>query len=190
MTNQKIETLDSVFKFSESDLLANRQGKLTGQQRVRLKAKAKSFLILSAVVCLVAGLAILWIVGTFDLVTGIFLFGLVLLLGSVLIGPRYLDWKEDINSDRVAKICDCVFLDIQYRRGRFGNINFRLTIGLHTFDISKDALLSFENGQNYCLYYAPKTKAILSVEKMPSSACSTPSQSQLADSPLRLLEEN
>ena len=185
-----IETPESVLKFGESDLLVNRQGKLTERQKAHLKEKAKSFLILSAAVCLVAGVVILWIAGTFDLVTGIFLFGLVLLLGSVLVGPRYLDWKEDINSDSVGRICDRVFLDIQYRRDRIGYIDFRLTVGSQIFDVSKDMLLSFENGQNYCLYYAPKTKTILSFEKVPSSTCSTDSQSLHDNSPLHALEGN
>jgi hypothetical protein len=178
------------FKFSENDLLANRQGKLTQQQKAALKEKAKSSLILSAVVCLVAGLIILWIVGTYyrtvgayDLVmrilTGIFFFGLVVLLLSLLLFtlPGYRNWKEDIDTGRVDRICGRVSLDVEYRSGRYGYTLFKLAIGSQTFQLSKDAFLAFENGQNYCLYYAPKTKAILSVEKVPSSMCSAPSQS-------------
>jgi len=161
------ETLESVFNFSESNLLANRQGKLTEQQKACLKENEKSFLIPAVVVCLVVSVVILWILGKFDLVTGIFFFGLVLLLGGILIGPRYLDWKEDLNSDRVEMLCGPVFLEIR-EGGRYIPTSYKLKIGSETFGLTQAQLLALDNGRDYCVYYLPKTKTVLSVEKAPS----------------------
>ena len=171
--------LRETFEFNLDDPVAIHQEKLTPQQRTVLEEKAKFFLIISivsTVVCLCIGLVVIWSAGVRDIVLALFLFGLVVLLSFLFIWPKYTDWKEDINSGEVAVMCGPVFLEI-LEGNRFRFTSYRLKIGSETFKITQAQLLALQHGHDYCVYYAPKTKTVFSVEEVPSSTRSTPSQS-------------
>lgn len=160
--------LRKTFWFTQDDLLANRQERMTQQQRTVLEEKAKSFLISSSLLCVLVSIFLMSIVGRYDVVMLVFSFALVAFVGGMFIWLNYQNWRDDINADSVEVLCGPVFLEIR-EGGRYRPTSYKLNIGSETFTLTQAQLLVLDQGHDYCVYYAPKTKTLFSVEEMPSS---------------------
>jgi len=159
--------LRKAFWFTQDDLLANRQVRMTQQQRAVLEEKAKSFLISSSVLCAFVSVLLMSIVAKYDVVTLAGIFALVAFMGGMFIWLEYQNWREDINSDSIEVLCGPVFLEIR-EGARSRPTSYKLKIDSEIFTLTQAQLLALDHGRDYCVYYAPKTKTLFSVEEMPS----------------------
>ena len=159
--------LRKAFWFTQDDLLANRQVRMTQQQRAVLEEKAKSFLISSSLLCAFVSVLLMSIVAKYDVVTLAGIFALVAFMGGMFIWLEYQNWREDINSDSIEVLCGPVFLEIR-EGARSRPTSYKLKIDSEIFTLTQAQLLALDHGRDYCVYYAPKTKTLFSVEEMPS----------------------
>lgn len=161
--------LREAFGFTADDLVANRAGRLTEQQKVILKDRRGSALISSLVICILVSIFLIFVVEKRDVVTILAIFAFVAFVGGLFIWLELQSWSDDSNSDQIEVICAPVRLEV--REGwRYRPTSYGFTIGSETFSLTKDQLFALEHGRDYCIYYTPRTKTILSMEKVVSSS--------------------
>jgi hypothetical protein len=90
------------------------------------------------------------------------------LIGALGLGACYIRYRRkvrplsaDLRENKVASVEGRAELSLE-RKG--GGINYTLAVGALRFPIGKNAFLSFKNRDPYCVYYAPHSRRILSVE--------------------------
>lgn len=163
------EKLARVLNFTEEDLVANRQGYMTKEQRVKLRKMVIKrgiyqplgvFWIYTAVIFFLIFSGAAHAQGR-DL-RAISVVGFV--VASVAMGIyTYYAWRrlrDDLHKGDVAMEAGRIALEVGMR-GRNS-----LTIQMTTFAINAETLLAFRNDARYRIYYAPHTKLILSAESM------------------------
>lgn len=165
MTNNLQQALD----FTDDDLQANRDGKLSPKQRMKLESAQKgSFraLWVMAIITLAA------------LILGVFVGGIVLimlgtiaLLLSIMALVEYLNSYRAYDHDLKLPTIETVQGLLEYmmrENSAFDGMTHPagIRIGDMKFLLLDDQVLSFEEGEVYVLYYAPATQTLLSAEQV------------------------
>jgi len=162
--------LATALKFSHDDLIANRDGYMTKKQRKRLHRIGLSQYLPSAVGSIVFGAAFflclsLFLMALRDDTLSILLatFGFMSLW---LAGYAYVQWrkfKADLEKGAVELTEGQIRLNIY---GFSRHIGFSIGIEKQSFSVKRGILLAFKNGEPYRIYYAPRTRTLLSAEQI------------------------
>jgi hypothetical protein len=156
--------------FTEEDLEANREGYMSKRQRSRLYAKRSSWGIRTI---LAVGITLFLCVSAIidgnrigDTVSSrLAIIGLICIVGgSAVVYTRLkgANFTADLWKGEIHIIEGRVVLDVsnQGNRGDFYTVRIDDT----TFAINKPIFLAFKNDDPYRIYYAPRSKTILSAE--------------------------
>lgn len=162
--------LATALKFNDNDLMANRDGYMTKEQRVRLRRIGLSRYLPSAFGSIVFGIA--FFLCLLLLLTGLrdgqllFLLSIFGFMSVWLAGYAYVHWrkfKADLEKGNVAMAAGQIRLNIY----GFGNrIGFSVGIEKQSFGVKRRILLAFKNGEPYQIYYAPHSRTLLSAEHL------------------------
>jgi hypothetical protein len=160
----------SVLGFTADDLAANRDGKISDSQKVYLR----SYRLLQARAYFVFGLFLLLIAAVpglryfrstvrdgYDLLGAVVFFAFALLLIGLGVN-RWRRVQKDIQNGVVNNANGTARLHIK-RAGR-GHYEYKLRVEGQEFDLSKDTIAAFTEGQSYRVYYTPLSKVVLSSE--------------------------
>ncbi len=166
---EKRTPLAEAFEFTQDDLAANRQGRLTARQRSKLVIKKDTgscSIILIGLAVIVISLIGMWYFGKRGeycvvWLCVIVLIGLPFMWYAVAQGEQDR-WRADMSEDSVKNICGVIWLDV--RPGGEWPTDYLLMIGQREWLISKEQFLVLAHGASYCIYYVPKHKVILSIE--------------------------
>lgn len=160
------DQLMNVLRFDDDDLEANRAGTLSARQIARIHAERRTDIFW------LGFFALLFLAAAGFILTRISLrspFAVALLAGgaaglaALVIGfvRRFQPLSRDLRENHALAVEGRIDLSLKPRGRR---ILYSVAVGKMTFPISKDAFLSFKNRDPYCVYYAPHSKRILSVE--------------------------
>lgn len=174
-SKQHLNLFMRVFDFTSDDLTANVNGSISAYQQQKLlqqyrrNHQLKFFNVVMGIAAIVGTLALstcaLYIVdigGAELLGFTCFLWlltGITSIIGAgwgILKLPGYYRFKQILHHGKVASICGMVIL-------RKENQLSLVEINNQHFSVSPDEFLTFRNGEPYCIYYLPESKAILSV---------------------------
>jgi hypothetical protein len=143
---------------------------MTDDQRAELKSQAFQHIALWGV----ASAAMLSFLLIFAFFPDIPSRGELLLIGLVSVGTSMLfgglafnKWTQvaqDLREGEVNYAEGTITLDI--RSSRRSNSGYKLSVGRHTFDISKKLFLSLSNHQPYRVYYSPRSRFVLGAEPL------------------------
>jgi hypothetical protein len=166
MTQQMPTHLATVLNFTPEDLTANRERKLSEAQRARLQRsllrEAVLYGVAEAVIVVILLIAISATLQESEDVPAIILLGLALLssIYPIYMVVRYRATRAELTAGMVERATGRVSMD-----KREGGI-YRMEIGSRSFAIRKTVREAFEDGGQYHVYYAPRTKTILSAEPL------------------------
>lgn len=163
--------LQNVISFTEADLAANKEGKLTLSQhqiiwdgyyrRFRMSAIYHIPLLLTLVGVFIVGTSCLYLL-FFTSMMSAFVFSLT-----------YRDWVDasyDVEFSKVHLVCGVVTRTINDQGFHHFVIDrdrlYRLQISTLSLPVTEAQAYSFENGERYCIYYMPATKTIISTERI------------------------
>jgi len=159
----------AALRLTPDDLYANRQGQISATQHQRHAPQAVSTMvqlvlighlafIMAAfgLIALVSGQAIMWVL---LLVIG----GIATVPFTALSSGGTPIMKQDIARGTVESTCGMVVLDADTDRQP---AVYRVSIGELTLTVDKRAYDAFRNGADYCLYYLPGSKTLLSAEAL------------------------
>ena len=150
--------------FSEEDLEANREGYMSEQQRRSLFRKWTPwtcFTLLFAALILPTMLPfVLEQLGTSTL-SPLTLIAAVFLVVPVYFAYKWWQLSVDMRQRLVTSVEGRVRLDLS---GGGNSSQLTVSIGKAKFHVKKPIFLAFKNGDPYCVYYAPRSKTILSAE--------------------------
>ncbi len=166
---EKRTPLAEAFEFTQDDLVANRQGRLTACQRSKLVIKKDTsirFIILIDLLLIVVAVVGIWYFGKHgeNFLIWFCVIGLMALpfMGYAAVRGEQDRWQADIGEGNVESICGVIWLDVRHRRAWL--VDYLLMIGQREWFISKEQFLMLHHGASYCIYYVPKHKMILSIE--------------------------
>lgn len=154
-----------VFAFDENDFNANQAGHLSRRQISSLKsARNRSVTTFALLSVLLGFLAIVIVAAGFQTV-GILpplLAGFLAVLAMYAVfGRNAQSLLKDMNENRVAVVEGRVDLSLNALQN---TAEYFLRVENMRFTIKQNAFLTFKNGDPYRIYYAPRSKRILSVE--------------------------
>lgn len=154
-----------VFAFDEDDFNANQAGHLSRRQISSLKsARNRSVTTFALLSVLLGFLAIVIVAAGFQTV-GILpplLAGFLTVLAMYAVfGRNAQSLLKDMNENRVAVVEGRVDLSLNALQN---TAEYFLRVENMRFTIKQNAFLTFKNGDPYRIYYAPRSKRILSVE--------------------------
>ena len=157
-------------KFDESDLIINRQGYLSEKQQVKLRRDQLKFMLFAGI--LVAGC--LW--GFLSLgidisagqpstgkIAGLAVLATVALIFIVYAREKWRYLSQDLAKDVVASVSGKASLRL-IPEGR--NLTYRLKVNDVKLDTSWKIYRCIERGKLYRIYYTPKSRQILSIERL------------------------
>lgn len=162
------DNLQQALNFTEEDLEANRDGKLSDQQRIKLEtARRGSFRVLwvMTIITLFSGFLGFSLGGI-----GFMAFASIALLLAILALVEYLTSYRAYHHDLDAPRIEIAQGMIDYVRDGGSNLldtELRpsgIRVGSIKFLLMEDQALMFEEGEVYILYYAPATQRLLSAE--------------------------
>src|SRR5258707_8100574 len=166
--------LSRALEFSSEDLKANRDGYMTKEQRKKLRNKGRRT---AAMVGFYPGFALLLFIDqtilsrlnySSELIHALANFSEFFIAAIVWIilarAIIYQHFKTDLYKGKAEYIGGRVHLFSENRGRR--KFNYRLIISNQIFAISEKISAAFDDGEFYGVYYAPKTKTILSAEKL------------------------
>ena len=148
--NKPEAILMNALRFTEEDLTANQQAKMSVSQRLRCLTNRDGWLV-AGLFCGFGFLAI-WL-GARDAV----FFLVVFAAGIFACGQHVYNYHTDATKGIVAALEGRINLDIFGRR-------FSIEIDGMRFNLKRDTFLAFKNGDPYRIYYSPKSKMLLSAE--------------------------
>lgn len=162
------DQLADAFAFTTEDLAANRAGRLSQRQVEALRRRERRasviVLLFTLGMAVVPALALL----VFALAGNMPMIGLsvFLLVGLPMLGYWVADserrrWRRDRTGDVAASIYGPVWP--ASASGRTGHP--RIRIENLEFEVSPEQLAAFQPGVTYSVYYTPRTRTILSVER-------------------------
>ncbi|GAB4576445.1 MAG: hypothetical protein Kow0077_32810 [Anaerolineae bacterium] len=162
-------SLEEVFSFTVEDLRFNQQERLSPRQEALLRQHIRRTSVIMAL--FVASMALVPFGGLIYFVSqgnlpmaGLCVFLLVVLplLGYLLGNEERRKWQTDLAQGVVASVYGpAEITPLATARRRHG---YRLAIGSTAFHIPERQAGALRNGQTYCIYYAPRSHAILAVE--------------------------
>jgi hypothetical protein len=161
------QTLMQGVGFTQDDLEANREGRMTGGQRIRLMNLQKGRIPWSALLKGPALVVILSLGGA--LITrseypNPFL-GL-LVTGGIYFGFMFLIWLSEYRrmSHFRHDLADNQISEVEGRIQLLAKNTYAASMEGIRFSLEKPAFLAFKNGDPYRLYYTPRSKTLLSAE--------------------------
>lgn len=154
--------LMNAIEFDEEDLEANQQGVLSQKQQQVFRAERKNWRFFFWMVLVVSPVIIIsvWNGETRTIPSSIVL-GIIALLGLGYCWSKWVSWDRDCKRGIVHSAEGRIKLDVAESKQEFG---YRVYIQDVRFEISKRVFLAFKNNDPYIIYYAPRTKRILSAE--------------------------
>lgn len=165
--NQQLQRL---LKFTEEDLAANRDGRMSAAQRTAWKPVQPNQLAvmviaghvlviggLLGVIAMVTGKAALWIVVVF--VAGLSLLPFVLLRNEGDLRPAL---RNDIAQGKV--LCSCGIAILQRKQAR--TPYYELTVSGVSVRLTPAQAKAFQHEENYCIYYLPHSLTLVAAEKI------------------------
>lgn len=164
--------LSTALRFTEADLAANQQGFITDDQTARLRmlrGRPGSILVIIILVLSVVLLGIASsLVTTYFQFQSVYCSAIFLLIGGV-IGqialiqslPPALRIGRDIRERRIASIEGRIQIEFHSRNN---GTSYYARMNGKRFEIDKKTFLAFKNDDPYRLYYAPRSKVLLSAE--------------------------
>jgi hypothetical protein len=160
------DRLMEVLRFDDADLEANQAGTLSPRQaaHLRLERRSEFFWITFFGVFFGATIALLLRQIPLNAPGVVPLLVLAAFVATVLVYHylrRVAPLSKDLHENRALAVDGRVDLSLKPKGRR---IKYSMDIGKMRFPIRKDAFLSFKNRDPYCVYYAPHSKQILSVE--------------------------
>jgi len=173
------ERLMAAFAFDEDDLEANEAGQLSQNQIIRLKSlrnKTLTDLMILSLLCIVAVGILMGVTVTISatipaFIVGIFAIGTLFIIYN-LKARRLL---ADIHENCVAQAEGRVDLSLKAKQN---DPKYFIHIDNMHFSLKESLFLLFKNGDPYRIYYAPRSKRILSVEWLRDSDDNLLSQTQ------------
>jgi hypothetical protein len=148
--------------FAPDDLVANRGGVMTERQRTALKARADFKPAVLTGLFYLWGLVTLGAVDSSIPTTDKVAVSIASLVLIAIIAAGFRSWANmfiaDANEGAVEGLVGWAILDAPP--------SFKLTIDQQTFRLKKKAYLCFNHLDYYTIYYAPRSKVILSAESM------------------------
>lgn len=170
MSGDPIESVAHSIGFTEGDLQANRQGKLSDAQSQKLRAKRQGWLILAGV-ALILGIG-LFARGFFDdaltssekLTIGILLC-LALAVGLLYIWLKWSQYASDIAQGIVAE-GQLGLVTYIYRGNRvyhFGANGVKFRVDKTLYELLDDLSNEYPS---WVVYYAPQTRTLLALEAL------------------------
>lgn len=166
---QSPDLLMTVFDFTPEDLAANMEGHITVRQVPRLRIQTSTIVApywIRTGVLIISMMALVGLAGriTQEVLPIVLFFGLIL-AGSFM-GLIFHEGRigKDIGEGIADNICGMVILE-QKPSGSNRMIYF-VYCRDQKFKVLSKEFLAFENGGKYCIYYAPRSKVILSVRPL------------------------
>jgi hypothetical protein len=167
-------TLQNALNFSDIDLQANQQGRLTKRQRNRVFVRPRviylSLLLITVFIGLISAIVIIAVL----MGTEVSVVGVVLALGGevITVGLGYLVWwlrrryNQYLKPGQVQSISGPV--TCYELKERLPNEATRMLFYVRVedleFEVNAATLVAFTDGQAYTLYYVPRPLALLSAE--------------------------
>jgi hypothetical protein len=150
--------------FTEDDLEANQEGRLSQEQYRRLARQSRTMMwviiLLSLVTLPVSCLFTVAHLGMSD--TGVFIFvGLMAFGLAVVLTLKWGSKNRDYHDATVRSVEGRVGLDV----GSSGDAStFIVRVEDQKFKVNKRTFLAFKNGDPYAIYFMPSSKTIISAE--------------------------
>ncbi|MGB7339117.1 MAG: hypothetical protein WBC91_09520 [Phototrophicaceae bacterium] len=162
--------LQRILNFNVDDLRANREGKISEAQHDKHKPPEVSKLALYVIfghaiviVGLLGAIAIISARPAMWVVVGVVLaLGLLPFLIMNNEGNLNPTLRGDVQKGRVEKVCGIAF--ITQNKDRNNISSYELYIDGMTFKVTSSQASAFIHEQDYCIYYLPLSKTLLSAE--------------------------
>lgn len=165
MTNHD-ERLGYAFRFTQDDLRVNQKERVAENQVAILQAQQRLYglLLIGACFALILIVVVSYVGMSINLencfVAGVLI--LAVLIALTYVGKKFADYRNDIKQAVVKRMCGEITLDIIASRH---GANYYLALEGRRFRLrSKEQLLALRHHETYCVYYAPHSRHILSVE--------------------------
>lgn len=162
--------LQRIFKFTTDDLKANRTGTLSESQVTKNEPPKPNKLVFIVIIghalviggilgaiAIATGEMALWIVLAIVVAMGLMPF--VMMGNEGNINPAF---RNDIEAGKVRKVCGMVIVHKIERENR--TPKYELYIDGLAFQLSTPQAGAFVSEKDYCIYYLPLSKKILSAE--------------------------
>ena len=161
------QDLQEALNFTDEDLQANRDGKLSEKQREKLEiAQQRSFRVLWVMTFIIlASLLLALVSGTYGLIA----LGTIALLLAIMALMEYLTsyraYQHDLNL-KTIETAQGLLEYIMRENTSFDGMTHPagIRIGELKFLLLQDQTTSFLEGEIYSIYYAPATQTLLSAE--------------------------
>jgi hypothetical protein len=155
-------TLQVALGFDDEDIEANRDGRLSNRQRARLADHEFRWIGIAILASLVIVWSILNASGRIDVAIG--QGGIPWLIAAAITGYAWYKGKQYydyLHAQEIGAVQGRVQLNMQSSKN-----STALTVGIQDlqFSVKQQAFLAFKNGDPYAIYYAPRSKTILSAE--------------------------
>lgn len=164
-----------VLRFTEDDLLANQNGRLTASQKARLRWYAQQRVVrILAMPYITTGLCAFWT--AYLLLSGRGLnFSIVMLLGllgaSLFVSFSQMDWWQAVQTEiKEARVDSAEGVVTRVAAGRpiaalpvFRR--YGIWIADDSFDLPQKLYHAFEDEGRYAVYFTPQSRTLVSVEK-------------------------
>jgi hypothetical protein len=170
------EVLQKVFGFNEADLINNRSGVLTSNQRKRLEGAAqftgKLFMIIGIIILGIAVLPSIILFFVKAQMVFLVIWSVVWIpiwsFTAIMVIRMGRPGKKDLNLKRVEGRVNIIKEHNYNSASKKWNDEYELHIGGVTFDVDSDLANIMMQGDAYAIYYLEGTKKILSAEKITS----------------------
>ncbi len=166
--DSEMERLAAAFAFSAEDLTTNRAGHLTRRQAewLRRREQRASTIVLLFTLGMAIVPALSLIIFSVDGNMPMAGLSVFLLVGLPLLGYRVADHeRRRWSRDREIGIAASIYGQVWPAESPIAGRHPRLRIENLEFEVSPEQLAAFESGAFYSLYYTPRTRVILSVER-------------------------
>lgn len=163
-TERSGPTLAETLNFTEEDLQANRNGRLSEEQQRRLSAQSGCSIVGSALVVLGLAGAGFWMLalGWWQLAAVFFVLAVVI---GLLNRAGRGGFRAEINAGTVAIAAGEITLSAnEIANPNGGVVEYLLQVNDEVFVIPRDAFAAFEDNAVYRVYYLPQSRIVLSAE--------------------------
>jgi hypothetical protein len=158
------QALATTLNFTEDDLKANREGRLSAAQQGRLRSQVIFGIVGAALMVLVLLGVGLWIVALGSWWVASAFFTLALLI-FVLNRSGRGKFGEEVRAGAVALAAGEITLTANEVSNPNGGVTeYLLTVNGESFVIPRDAFIAFEDNAVYRVYYLPHSRIVLAAE--------------------------
>ncbi|MCC7446910.1 MAG: hypothetical protein IT324_05800 [Anaerolineae bacterium] len=158
--------------FGEAELDANRNGHLTeGQIKALRNRRFRKALQVCLSIGALIGIIAISITGNsnspLSFVLVVLWVGIFLIIGAIWVLPKWNVYAVlDTDPSGVTSATGIINLDIEDHRSITNGtvVKYFLRVSGYSFQISKEILLTLKNGEQYQVYFTPRSKMFLSAE--------------------------